>query len=407
MIQYETCVLARVRAVEEDGCKLFLEYLNGNFVTLQSIAPFEFDVGDIVNFHIEGNQIEKAPAELWPNMSRVGIIRMKEKGNTIVDSSGILRVFPTREDIDYKEGYTVEFTDSSGIISVLAERSIRDSNDLKIDESFISKFRTSPASRSITFEDFGGSKRVIERARELVEVPLKYKKELREIGARPIKGVLFTGLPGTGKTMLARIIAHEAKAAFYEISGPEVFSKWYGESEEIIRKLFEDASRQEQAIVFFDEIDSVASQRAEESHEASRRVVAQLLTVMDGFDSASNVIVIAATNRPQDIDVALRRPGRFDWEVNFSLPEKEDRQSILEVSARQVKTRGIFPHSLIAQKTESWSAAELTAIWSEAALLAVIDHRSVIFPEDYVGGFERVSDQRRRVGQGPIGGVPI
>lgn len=133
---------------------------------------------------------------------------------------------------------------------------------------------------------------MVERARELIEVPLKYKDALSNIGARPIKGVLFTGQPGTGKTMLARIIANSVDAEFYEISGPEVFSKWYGQSEEIIRKLFEDAAKQEKAIIFFDEIDSVASQRADETHEASRRVIAQLLTLMDGFTSDDNVVVM-------------------------------------------------------------------------------------------------------------------
>ena len=150
------------------------------------------------------------------------------------------------------------------------------------------------------------------RARELIEVPLRNHEALSAIGARPIKGVLFTGEPGTGKTMLARIIAAQSGAAFYEISGPEIFSKWYGQSEELLRKLFQAAAKHDKAIIFFDEIDSVAAQRGDESHEASKRVVAQLLTLMDGFTPDTNVVVIAATNRPQDLDVALRRPGRFD-----------------------------------------------------------------------------------------------
>ncbi|KAA0234619.1 MAG: ATP-dependent zinc metalloprotease FtsH [Acidimicrobiales bacterium] len=195
--------------------------------------------------------------------------------------------------------------------------------------------------------------------------------------------------------MLARVIASEAEAAFYEISGPEVFSKWYGESEQILRELFADAADQPRAIVFFDEIDSVASSR-EGSHEASQRVVAQLLASMDGFDRDSNVIVIAATNRPDDIDPALRRPGRFDWEIHFPLPDREDRESILRASSRHLVLQGPIPVPLIAANTEGWSAADLTAIWSEAALLAVADERSVIVAEDAIGGYERVGSQRRR-----------
>ncbi len=197
--------------------------------------------------------------------------------------------------------------------------------------------------------------------------------------------------------MLARIIASQAHAEFYEISGPEVFSKWYGESEELLRRIFEHASAQKRSIVFFDEIDSVAGQRSGDAHEVSRRVVAQLLTSMDGFTSEQNVVVIAATNRPQDIDIALRRPGRFDWEIEFPLPNRHDREQILTIAAERLATHGELPHALIAERTDGWTAAELTAIWSEAALLAVTDGRAAIVREDFIGGFLRAGANRRRI----------
>ena len=196
--------------------------------------------------------------------------------------------------------------------------------------------------------------------------------------------------------MLARIIAARSDAVFYEISGPEIFSKWYGQTEELLRKLFEDAATHEKAIVFFDEIDSVAAQRGDESHEASRRVVAQLLTLMDGFTADTNVVVIATTNRPQDLDVALRRPGRFDWEIEFPYPNESDREDILKKSARRHRIEGPLSHALIAAQSVGWSAAELTHVWTEAALLAVDDERSEIRGEDYLGGFERVANYRNR-----------
>jgi transitional endoplasmic reticulum ATPase len=168
--------------------------------------------------------------------------------------------------------------------------------------------------------------------------------------------------------------------------------------------VFEHAAKQERAIIFFDEIDSVAGQRAEESHEASRRVVAQLLTSMDGFTADHNVVVIAATNRPQDIDAVLLRPGRFDWEIHFPLPNRHDREAILRAAARSLSTSGTLPHAIMAERTESWSAAELAAIWSEAALFAASEGRSAIMDRDYVGGFERVSDQRRRTVRSRSGG---
>jgi transitional endoplasmic reticulum ATPase len=199
--------------------------------------------------------------------------------------------------------------------------------------------------------------------------------------------------------MLARIIAAKSGATFYKVSGPEIFSKWYGESEKVLRDIFDDAAKQESAIIFFDEIDSVAGRRGGNSHEESRRVVAQLLTRMDGFDKDDNVVVIAATNRPQDIDSALRRPGRFDWEIHFDLPGLDDRAAILAASARGLTTVDDLPHVQVATLTDSWSAAELAAIWSEAALLAVGDGRSEIDAEDYLGGYERVAQQRQRVGR--------
>lgn len=234
---------------------------------------------------------------------------------------------------------------------------------------------------------------MVARAQELIEVPLAHHDRLAKINARPIKGVLFTGGPGTGKTMLARIIANRSGAEFLEISGPQFISKWVGQSEEILRLIFDYASKQERCIIFFDEIDSVAGKRSDESHESSRRVVAQLLTLMDGFSPADNVVVIAATNRPQDIDVALLRPGRFDWEINFPYPDRDDREEILRTSQSRHQTRGQLPHEYVAGTTEGWSGAELAAIWTEAALLAVSDERDAIGVEDYLGGYQRVAAQ--------------
>jgi transitional endoplasmic reticulum ATPase len=309
--------VARVRTVVHGGRRLYLELRNGQIITVDGQEPFEFDIGSVVLVRSEENHIEVAPDELWPEESWVGVVRLKLPDITVVDpGGGRWKRLVTRDDVEYREGNTVEARDSYGVVRVLAEDPIKYVDLPTIDDTVIAKFRVQKVDRPETFEDFGGLQDVVDRARELIEVSLKHKETLSEIGTRPIKGVLFTGLPGTGKTMLARIIANHTDSEFYEISGPEVFSKWYGQSEEILRRLFEDAAKQERgAIIFFDEIDSVAGQRRDESHEASRRVVAQLLALMDGFTPDNNVVVVAATNRPQDIDAALRRPGRFDWEI--------------------------------------------------------------------------------------------
>ena len=168
-----------------------------------------------------------------------------------------------------------------------------------------------------------------------------------------------------------------------------------GESEQVLRLIFDDAAEQERAIIFFDEIDSVAGHRSAEGHEASRRVVAQLLTLMDRADPDENVVVIATTNRPEDIDEALLRPGRFDWRIEFPKPNLEDRIEMLDIAARHHTTEGILPHADMAARTENWTAADLALIWAEAALLAAVDEREAIISEDYDGGFRRVSEQRR------------
>ncbi len=392
--------MARIRAVADGDRRLYLEFRNGNTGSVDSESAFDLSVGDVVLVVVEdeSTRLVPVPNEIWPDEPWVGVVRLRLPDVTVLESGGRLRRIPTADDVAYREGNTVEAGDFSGVLRVLHEEPIRYVDLPAVDDTVIDGFRLPSGSSGLTFDDFGGLRTVIDRARELIELPLQHHDALAAVGARPIKGVLFTGPPGTGKTMLARIIASEAGAAFFKISGPEIFSKWYGQSEEILRKLFEAAAAHDRAILFFDEIDSVASRRDDDTHEASRRVVAQLLTLMDGFDEKRNVVVIAATNRPDDIDPALRRPGRFDWEIDFPLPDRHDRESILVTSGRPLKTLDPLPHALIAERTESWSAADLTAIWSEAALLAVADGRSSIMVEDYVGGFERVAEQRRRIG---------
>ena len=393
-------ILAKVTAISGDGNSVYFDLRNGKTGSLSNVDQ-EYLIGDVllITGDIDNNDvdIEKVPGSAWPDDLWVGIVKIKLPDITVIDSGARFRTVPTVAMPFYESGNTVLAGDVQGVTRVLSERPIKYIDLPEVDDSVIDRFRLEHSEKDdLGFDDFGGLSAVVARARELIEVPLRSGDALSGIGARPIKGVLFTGEPGTGKTMLARIIAAQTEATFFEISGPEVFSKWYGQSEELIRKLFEAARKEERAIIFFDEIDSVAAQRGDESHEASKRVVAQLLTLMDGFKPETNVVVIAATNRPQDLDVALRRPGRFDWEIEFPYPDESDREDILAKTARRLLTKDPLPHDVIAGLTCGWSAAELAHIWSEAALLAVKDNRRQIYEEDYVGGFERVSRYRNR-----------
>ena len=388
--------LAKVTAISEDGSRVHFDLRSGLSGWMEQLDE-EYGIGDVLLLVSEdGRQrAEKIPSSAWPDQLWIGVVRIKSEDFTVITAGGQNRKVRTITDVEYEVGNTVEAGDAQGVVRVLSKTPISLIDLPSLDESVTDEFLWKPPDGTeLGFDDFGGLKEVVDRARELIEVPLQNREALSDIGARPIKGVLFTGKPGTGKTLLAQIIAHQSGAEFYRISGPEVFSKWVGQSEELLRKLFDKAADSDKAIIFFDEIDSVAAKRDDASHESSTRVVAQLLTLMDGFSSKANVVVIAATNRPQDLDIALLRPGRFDWEIHFPYPNQADREDILIKTARRLQTRDPLPHRYIAAKSEGWSAAELAAILTEAALLAVGDGRREIYEEDYIGGYQRRSRYR-------------
>lgn len=387
--------IAKVSFVSADQKTAYFDYRNGMTATCTSEEPLQLSTGDVILVSGDGKNFSKAEKELWQDEPWIGIVKLHDEEKTIVDIGGKFRQVSVPSQIELRVGNTVKGY-SVAIDSVLSEDPIRYIDLPTIDNQTLEQFKPE-LTGSLNFDNFGGFSEIVTRARQLIETPLEHRKALSNIGTQPIKGVLFTGQPGTGKTMLARIIAHQAKAQFYEISGPQILSKWYGQSEELIRKLFEDASKQERAIIFFDELDSLASQRGDDSHEVSKRIVGQLLSSMDGFKTNTNVIVIGTTNRPQDIDIALRRPGRFDWEIEFPKPNRSDREAILITSSKMLSKKDHLPHAVIAEKTDGWSAADLVAVWTEAGLLCAEDGRRQLSEEDYFGGFERVSAQRMRI----------
>jgi len=226
---------------------------------------------------------------------------------------------------------------------------------------------------TITYEDIGGLRREIRRIREMIELPLRYPEIFERLGIDPPKGVLLHGPPGCGKTLIARAVAHETSAHFVHINGPEVIDKWYGASEAHLREIFEDARRRAPAIIFIDEIDAIAPKREEMSgdRQVERRVVAQLLALMDGLKSRGEVIVIAATNIPNTLDSALRRPGRFDREIVIGVPDKDGRQEILEIHTRGMPLAKDVDLTRLAAITHGFVGADLEALGREAAMSAL------------------------------------
>ncbi|GAB4331459.1 MAG: CDC48 family AAA ATPase [Promethearchaeota archaeon] len=229
----------------------------------------------------------------------------------------------------------------------------------------------------VSYEDIGGLDDAIHKVREMIELPMRHPEIFLRVGIQPPKGVLLYGPPGTGKTLLAKAVANETDAHFISISGPEIMSKFYGASEENLRNIFKEAQERAPSIIFIDEIDSIAPKREEVTGEVERRVVAQLLALMDGLESRGEVVVIAATNRPNSIDEALRRPGRFDREIEIGVPDKKGRLDILQIHTRGMPLAEDVDLAYLAEKTHGFVGADLAALTKEAAMSAV--HR--VLPE--------------------------
>ncbi|MDH4213695.1 MAG: CDC48 family AAA ATPase [Candidatus Thorarchaeota archaeon] len=223
----------------------------------------------------------------------------------------------------------------------------------------------------VTYEDIGGLGKELVRIREMIELPMKSPELFKRLGITPPKGVLLMGPPGTGKTLIAQAVANESGANFKVINGPEIMSKFYGESEQKLRETFEDAEKNAPSIIFIDELDSIAPKRAEVTGEVERRVVAQLLALMDGLAGRGQVIVIGATNRPDDIDEALRRPGRFDREIIIGVPDKKGRLEILQIHTRSMPLEKDLDLEKLASVTHGFVGADLSALAREAAMQAL------------------------------------
>ena len=283
---------------------------------------------------------------------------------------------------------------------------------------------------TVNYDDVGGMDETIKQLREMVELPLRYPELFTRLGVDPPKGVLLHGPPGTGKTRLAQAVANESDAEFFTINGPEIMGSAYGESEKRLREVFEEAERSQPAIVFIDEIDSIAPKRQNVQGEAEKRLVAQLLTLMDGLQARANLVVIAATNRPDAIDEALRRPGRFDREIVIGVPDEQGRREILGIHTRGMPLGEGVDLRELSRSTHGFVGADLAALAREAAIEAVrrimpkldLDARTIppevleelcVEKDDFRSALKRVQPSAMRevmvqaptVGWADIGGV--
>ena len=250
---------------------------------------------------------------------------------------------------------------------------INDSTEIIVSEESSKAIQISKegAAASITYEDIGGLGDAVARVREMIELPLRHPELFKRLGVEAPKGVLLHGPPGTGKTLLAKAVANETNSTFYTIGGPEIMSKYYGESEEKLRNIFEQAEKSAPSIIFIDEIDSIAPKRDEVSGEVERRIVAQLLSLMDGMTSRGKVVVIAATNRVNAIDPALRRPGRFDREIEIGVPNRDGRLEVLQIHTRGMPMEKDVNLEKLADISHGFVGADLQSLAKEAAMRAL------------------------------------
>lgn len=236
----------------------------------------------------------------------------------------------------------------------------------------------------VSYEDIGGLGKELQRIREMIELPLKYPAVFDRLGVEPPKGVLLYGPPGTGKTLIARVVAAETNAAFFIINGPEIINKFYGESESRLRSVFQEAQRRAPSIIFIDELDALAPKRVETGGEVERRIVGQLLALMDGMASRGQVVLIGATNQPNALDTALRRPGRFDREIALRVPDVRGRTEILRIHSKEAALGNDIDFARLAQLTPGFVGADLEALCREAAMIAL---RRVLPHIDYQRGY--------------------
>ncbi|QCJ46567.1 MULTISPECIES: CDC48 family AAA ATPase [Haloprofundus] len=253
---------------------------------------------------------------------------------------------------------------------------INDSTTVEISEKPAEQIREGASGDSgtgpdVTYEDIGGLENELEQVREMIELPMRHPELFKRLGIEPPKGVLLHGPPGTGKTLIAKAVANEIDAEFHTISGPEIMSKYYGESEEQLRDVFEEATEDAPAIIFMDELDSIAAKREEAGGDVERRVVAQLLSLMDGLEERGQVVVIGATNRVDAIDPALRRGGRFDREIEIGVPDRDGRKEILQVHTRNMPLADDVELDVYADNTHGFVGADLESLAKESAMTAL------------------------------------
>lgn len=345
----------------------FADLRGKGLIQIDGVSRENAKVGIDEKVKVSATQVELAKSITLKALSPLGVV--ERSGETrylgkLVEGLAVTRgdkvrvtLFGTRT-----RDFVAVQTVPDAVVMVTAHTAIR------VEEAKEAKEKGEVKRPFVAYEDVGGLDREIQRVREMIELPLKNPQVFERLGIEPPKGVLLYGPPGTGKTLIARAVAHEADANFYTVNGPEIVHKFYGESEQHLRSLFEEATRDAPSILFIDEIDAIAPKRAEIHGEVEKRIVATLLSMMDGLKGRGNLIVIGATNIPDVIDPALRRPGRFDREIQIGIPDRNGRLKILEIHTRGMPLAADVSLEKLADISHGYVGADLEALAREAAM---------------------------------------
>ena len=391
----------RVRRVDIDANRIYIDRLPDGQGWLWHPTLATSEPGDVyyIPEDAASEDPEKLPSGYWPNQGGdiATVLEISDDGKTaILEVNGKMTAVLQRTKAPFESGQTVSFSSEGEPGAVLTSKPI-DRHGLHRESPGLdpSIMLVKPGDIDIQLSDFGGSADLVGRALDLARVALDPRQLMDRIGVNPVKGILFSGPSGTGKTHLARALSREAGANFYLIDGPEIINKWVGESEQRLRDLFDHAAANAPAMLFFDELDSIVSRRGADAPEYATRFVGQFLTVLDGFDSSKGVLVIAATNLPGALDTALLRPGRLSFKIEFNgRPDNEDRLAILQASSRRVHGAGNAEFETLVDETGGWTAAEMSMIWTEAGVLAALDGRESLNAEDIRVGHTRAKLNR-------------
>ena len=385
-----------LRIVGGDGAGgLTCESRDGSLFPVPEHVDSELKPGDVIR--VRGGEWVVADKSNWVETRTVGVVKAMTAEGVVVDT-GLDQIAATNSnDLKLSPGNTVVLDIRHDVVELISPTPLErvsihiDHSDDGFDPDM---FRQPPTAERLRWRDFGGFPDIVAQAREIVEVHLRRRQDYAKLGVTPLRGVIFEGLPGTGKTYLARIMAAKADAVLFVVSASELGGRLVGESEGRLQALYDRAASHPLSIIFIDELDSITHHRGAETAGHADRLVSTFLVNMDGFRAKNNILTIGTTNRLGDIDHALRRPGRFGSEVTFRRPEHSDRLAVLQASAKARKTTGDLSHDLIAVATDGWSAAELDDIWNAAATLTIQANRSSIADDFYVMGYERVSHRR-------------